>query len=522
MQVTQNNTNKFTLVFSRLKNFLTIGMPLAWWPVIAALLVNVEVLSNDFLLGDYIHLYNVSNLPFIDAIRVPFGGHLLHSFTTVVWLLKSLFGVNPFVFLFLALILHLASVRLLFEIITRLTAKESLAAFGATLWGMSPFAIRNLGWISVHGHVYATAAILWVLLDIVRYSQTPALLNNRLLVRHALLLLVATTSFGVGLAFTLVFALVIALWKPLPSRHTRLVAVYASVALVAITLYVTTMLLQHDASDNLDNKVDFINQGLDNISGTLNSFGKILSVGSSGLVLGPLLIGKISLVPKESLVSVATIVALVAILPFLVLGCIVSSPIERRRVFALLLLPCAAYGMIAVARVGGYMPSPASTPRYHYLVPAVMAIIFCLNISVLIDRLPTRVLSYGRTSYFIWLLLVIPLFSMGTIAKSESKFLRQKMQYKQSLQTIETAVEGSAGQDAIYIANKPFRVSIYGYTNQQFPGLAALFVMNYPSNTVDGKQVFFLEESEEVVQMTKAQQGTRISELLIHTPQGDK
>ena len=96
------------------------------------------------------------------------------------------------------------------------------------------------------------------------------------------------------------------------------------------------------------------------------------------------------------------------------------------------------------------------------------------------------------------------------------------MQYKQSLQTIETALEGSVGQDAIYIVNKPFRVSIYGHTNQQFPGLAALFVMNYPSNTVDGKQVFFLEESKEVVQMTKAQQGTRISELLIHTPQGDK
>jgi len=116
---------------------------------------------------------------------------------------------------------------------------------------MSPYAAGTLGWVSVHGQAYATAAILWVLLDVVRYSKKPDVLSNRLLVRHAFLLLVAATSFGTGLASTVVFVLVVVLWDPVPTQRNRLIAVYGSLAVAAIALYVSTMAFQGGDTDNL-------------------------------------------------------------------------------------------------------------------------------------------------------------------------------------------------------------------------------------------------------------------------------
>jgi hypothetical protein len=39
--------------------------------------------------------------------------------------------------------------------------------------------------------------------------------------------------------------------------------------------------------------------------------------------------------------------------------------------------------------------------------------------------------------------------------------------------------------------------------------------MTYPDNTVDGKRVYFLEESEDIVKMVQAKKGTRIADLVI-------
>jgi hypothetical protein len=99
---------------------------------------------------------------------------------------------------------------------------------------------------------------------------------------------------------------------------------------------------------------------------------------------------------------------------------------------------------------------------------------------------------------------------------------RQDKQYRESMRTIEAALKKSTDQAEIYIINKPYKVYVWGYTPQHFPGLAALFVMNYPNNTVDGKRVYFLEKSAEIVQMAQLQKGSRISEILIQAPDVNK
>jgi hypothetical protein len=426
-------------------------------------------------------------------------------------------GQSIFFFL-LGLALHLTSVRLLFEIISRLTAKESLAAFGASLWGLSPYAVGTLGWISVHGQAYATAAILWVLLDVVRYSQTPSLFNNRLLVRHVILLLLAATSFGTGLASALAFALVAALLNPNPNIRPRIIGLYGFVAVAIIALYVSTMSNQSDPVASNQGDLALLMRKFHYAEAIMESFTRLLSTGSSVLLGGPLIVGKISIVPRDSLPFVATSIATFITAPLVILGCFLSRPKERRVIFALLILSFAAYGMIAMARTGPFLKIPMISSRYHYLPMAMMAVMLCLILSPLIDRLPGRALEHGRASFFIWLALVIIPYSLGPMPTGkESNILMQNKQYKESMETLTAALEDNAAREDIYIANKPFVVYLRR-TSKHFPGLAALFVMTYPSNTVDGKRVFFLEESRELVEMAQAQKGSRISELLIYAP----
>ena len=505
------------------ENAVSNRIPFVCWPLLATLIVQSHVLFNGFLFDDFVHLYTVSNLPFLQAISVPMGGHLLHSFTTVVWVIKSLFGPTPFPFLLLGLLTHLVSVWLLFQIVSLLTGRVALAALGATLWGINPFAAGTLGWISVHGQAYATVAVLWVLLDIVRCSLRPTLLGNALLARHALLLMIATTSFGIGLTSTVIFPLLVGLWNPVPAQRWRLLAVYTGVAAAAVVLYLVTMKLQGDAKDNLGDKADIVRQAIGNIVRIRRAFCELLAIGSSGLVLGPLMVGKIALVPRESVPMVASVIAVVFTLPLLLWGCWVSQPVERRRIIALLLIPCAGYSLVAIARSAGFLVVQADASRYHYLAPAIIVLVLCLVLAKLLDRLPARSLKHGSMAYFVWLILVIVPYALGPApASKEANLQWQKNQFMRSSAALEKALANHSGPGDIYIRNRPFSVFVWGYTPDHFPGLAGLFVIRYPANTVDGKRVYFLEDSEELVEMAQAQSGTRISELLVYKPKDKK
>jgi hypothetical protein len=200
-------------------------------------------------------------------------------------------------------------------------------------------------------------------------------------------------------------------------------------------------------------------------------------------------------------------------------GCWASQPDERRRIVALLLIPVAAYGLMALARSGSVLVLQPDAARYHYLSPAILVVVLCLVLAKLPGRLSAWPRVQGAGVYCIWLVLVILPFALGPVpAIKERTVIRQKEQLLQSTRALEAALARHTGEGDIYIPNRPFSVFIWGYTPDHFPGLAALFVVIYPSNIVDGKRVYFVDESAEVVQKAQAQTGARISKLLVHPP----
>ena len=66
----------------------------------------------------------------------------------------------------------------------------------------------------------------------------------------------------------------------------------------------------------------------------------------------------------------------------------------------------------------------------------------------------------------------------------------------------------------MYIPNRPFR-SGWGIPHSNlFQGWAAIFIISYPENTVEGKRIYFVE-NDPLLRIHAAQlEGTRISGLL--------
>ncbi|MCP5044457.1 MAG: hypothetical protein GY944_25795 [bacterium] len=493
----------------------TMNIPLAFWPVIAAFLVQVDVVGNHFIFDDYLHLYKMSNGPFHHTVLASHGGHLLQSLNGVVWFVQHTVGANASVYFLIALGVHLVSVRLIFEIVSRLTAKPALAALGAAWWGMCPYAEGSIGWMSVNGHVYLTAAILFVVLDLVKASERPEHLTRLVLARDCALLLVAATSFGTGLAAALGFGVVVALWDPVPAQRARVIGVYGSVALATVALYFATITLHGDPGGG-QGVVDVVLRNLGNWPTSVSLFFELLAVGAGGLVLGPIAIGDVAVVAKPDLLRVVSFAAL-AFSGLLMAGLALAQPRSRRVMIGLAVLATIGYAMIAFARYWA-VEGASQLIRYHYLPPAIMTLLGCLALSALADRSPWRAQD-GRRLFALWLAVAFIPAALAVNKNGELMRIEQAIQFEQLRAEIGRALDRETDGFEVFIPNRPYFVRFFGGTPADFPGLAAFFVMTYRENIVDGRRVYFLAESREMESMAKAQAGSRIAELLVYRPE---
>lgn len=495
-------------------------------PLFATIVVYIGVLDRGFYFDDFWHLYKMANWPLSQAVTMGHGGHLLHSFNLIVWLVLNTFGANATVFFVIALLAHLCSVRFIFLISSRMTNRVNLSAFFALLWGMCPFARGSLGWMSVHGQVYATAAILWVLLDILRRSQNDSPFTYIVLARHCFFLLVAATSFGTGFATTVVFFLAIALWNPNPNQRSRLLFTFGSFSLVVVMLYFYTMLSQVNFGGGTENvgpgKVDLLIESVKDLPSTVSAFFELLVIGSSGLIWGPLLIGEIRQVSTESLLSVSIFMALVFTGPLIIVANFYANARQRMLLCSLFVLTCAGYATISVARQQllqnySFNVSLGVAARYHYISTALMSIMFCLSVSIIADRYSLALMGRPRTLLAVWITLALVPYIYAVQRGNSAIHRNEIVQYDKAKAEIKKALELQADDDHIYIDNKVFATLLRGL-DKRFPGYAGVFIVNYPENVVNGRQVFFLEQSKMIVDMAKAQKGTRVSLLLIHKP----
>ena len=239
---------------------LLLGFGRRHWGVVAALaftlLIHAPTLRYFFAGDDFILLGNMewrgSSWGFvIDSFRLEDYVPSWRPLSAVIYVAEwRLFGLNAAPWRALALIVHLASMTLLYALLTRTLHKPGVAASAALIFGVSGAHYQTVTYVTAFPHVLETFFVLASLLTLVSYAQDG---EHSLaafafsFVLFALAFLANESAFVYAVVLVAAYALFSQRWAPL--RPLRLV--FHAAPFVAIA---AGWLVFYQSSDNFQIK----------------------------------------------------------------------------------------------------------------------------------------------------------------------------------------------------------------------------------------------------------------------------
>jgi hypothetical protein len=243
------------------------------------------------------------------------------------------------------------------------------------------------------------------------------------------------------------------------------------------------------------------------------SLAQLLRVGVASLLLGAWWAPG----PRSDLFS--WLVLAIAVLAWAVAAWRAPSR-QRATLLAFAALAVAIYGLIAVGR--GPLAGPlfrktsaqvGATPRYHYAPHAVLAVTWCAVLSTLA---PGR-LARGRDVLAVaWGFLLLAGLARNGVHVDRHDASRAEV--GRALATLRAAIAAAPPGETVYVENAP--LSAFGWlpnTMDQPPGLAGLFIIAFPTDTVDGRVVRFVEPQASEHDLAHRRAG-RSARLLVEAP----
>ncbi|MGH7789448.1 MAG: hypothetical protein ACRERC_21430, partial [Candidatus Binatia bacterium] len=473
------------------------------WPPALALAASAlafyPVLAVQFHTDDFLHLYELRNLSGPDFLLKMAGGHLYVTRNAIFLALDALVGADSATAMAVVLATHLFNVWLLYQVVRQLTASPRLACLAAALWGTAPVAVGVLGWYTAYGQALAASCTLWVVWRLAQLADGRPCPPAAPL-RWALLLVAAGASFALGIATTAVMPVVAWLLLP-PSPARRRIVVCFALAVIALAVGYLFVEQLNVARHGAGTSAMVVELGTRTPLSTLRLFVHLLAAGAATLTLGPLF--ALADYPTPAALAAAAACAAAVVAAF-----IVAPPRGRRQIAACLVLALAAYAIIAAGRGvfhTNILPS-VRQPRYHYAAPLWLVPALALALQGLAGGRPRQ--TAARTA----------LFAAGVAALGASVAAGRPIDCHEAVRD-QVAGRVAALRDAIlrqppgsdvFLANRPFDFSTY---IDEFPGSAALFVVYFPDNVVEGRQVYFVELAPRVLAL--ARNGQRSRALLV-------
>jgi hypothetical protein len=493
-----------------------VRVALALLPIVCTAIVYRPIIRAYFITDDFYNLFLIINRDPIDFILRPHGGHLLATRNSLFYIFYQLFGMNSAAYFWVVLFTHLANVALLFQVIRHFTSSRWLACFGATLWGTAPVHAGTLDWYSVYGHVIVATITLYLLLRIGQAVDGERPLPRSAVYLWPLLLLTASTSFGVGIGVTLVFPIAVLCFLPPSRQRTRLLVTLFLTAVAVPLIYrgLVRLYVWYAGPSPEAFGVDLLVAGLQYWPRILAMCGFLLSYGITSLALGFSFVQGAFPGIAPYLVSAVFLVALVAAFRQS------PSPV-RRQLLGCLVLAIGAYGMIAAGRAVFFDMSTIGyavvQPRYHYLGTIPFAIILCVLLNRFADRvhLPAPAAPVLFVAWLGWQLI-----AYDRAAAFIDLHAPQRAETEKIVRTVRAQIDATPPGGEVRIPNK--RVASIGALIDlaAFPGWAAMFTLFFPANVVDGKPVYFLVPEPDVIEANR--DGRRTAGLLIPTETGEQ
>jgi hypothetical protein len=485
-----------------------LAIPLAFTAV-----VYWPLTQNYFYSDDFLNLYRIRNDSLIEYLLTPHGGHVLVTRNALFYLFAHAFGTQPRWYFAVVLLTHLLNTLLLFRVIRRLTDSPRLACLGAALWGTSPVHEGSLGWYSVYGHVVVGTAVL-LILDFVTRTGTGMIRPTRRVLRWCYVLaLLACTSFGVGIGLAVVLPFVVVLlapqFRPLARRGVPLL----SLVVVAPGVYLAVFWLHGAAAPEGIGTPQALTEAAFHFWAAIPAhLARLIGYAVFRLVAGFFFTPPVFYFPTayETAASYACFAVVV-------LSCAIvawrSPGAVRNQIAACLLMTVATYGMITLGRVW-LADLAAIQSRYHYVGLIPLTAIVC----IVLARVGAARRIDGRAKNALLAL------SLGTIlvAHWRSGFAldhhpEARQQTDQVLGQIRARIAAAQPGETVTIANARFAQLFPPIVPMaDFPGWAAVFVVFYPDNTVDGRRVTFFEKDQASIKAAAA--GKRSAGLLVPPP----
>jgi hypothetical protein len=246
---------------------------------------------------------------------------------------------------------------------------------------------------------------------------------------------------------------------------------------------------------------------------TATLMGGAVAMGGKGALYGPW-----AGTPPDAVGSVV----LVAAASVLVLGIIAAWRVSaaRGRIAAVILSILACYAPIALARAYFYemmTMNPwlsAGVPRYHYLGTLLVAWLLFVTIDALWRNRSQRIAGLAAFA-------TIVVLALGFQAPA-SDAVRSTLGFKNARARVEAfrgelervALERPAGA-IVAVENRVFPSAGWKMDRYTYPGMAALFMVMYPVDEIEGRRIVFVDESDGARALVRARPESRIARLLV-------
>ena len=478
-------------------------------PVALASLVFAPITANYFHADDFLVLHGVVSRGFWPVILAPAAGHLLVVRNFGFYAMYRLFGPDPAPFFCVVLITHALNVWLLFRVIRAFTCNAYLASFGAVLWGASPVNEAVLGWYASYGHAVATSLVLVVLAQLGdrlgRTDPPPA----RVVWTWVILLVIASLSFGMGLAAAMTFPAVLLLCLPPARQRPARVLPLLTLPLTLTILYVGLHALwRYGFGEDVSGAAGSVAR-LVHWRPVLDMTGHLLAAGVAAL--GATVTQARPVYPSAHGAWFAATTACV-----LVVAWWRSDAEHRRYLVAFLLLATGVSAMVAAGRAFGgitvlqkSVAEMAGTLRYHYLATAVLSALVCTALPAVI-RVPLEEWTKATV-------LASAIAAGAVLYVADGRPIDHHDVARRETAGVLAAVRARvAGQPAgapVYMDNHPFAsVALYmGRFQLPFPGWAAIFLIFHPSGTLEGRPMYFVTRDPRLIAAARG----RVRSLLV-------
>ena len=478
----------------------------------ASLVVYRDALHAYFWSDDFVLFYLRRDTSLAEFLLNPFWGHIALARNALFAATDQMAGLDPLPYFVTVLATHVLNVVLLGRLIWRLTDSPGLAGIGALLWGICPTASESLGWYAAYGHIAATTCLLLACDVLARHAGRSGTLPARAAVIAGAWLGVSLLWFGTGLAVAVVWPAVVVLL--FPETRTDNGPLRAAVATTASLLALYTLLQL--VARGLYGSHGVVGQTLRllvEVPGVaLIAFVQLVRVGVASLLLGAWWAPG----PRSDPVSWGVLLCATAVW---LAAFAAGNACARRRLAAFSLVAFAVYALTAGARapaarqlVGRSAAGVAATLRYHYVPQAFLAVTLCVAAGSVAARWTAASRAVVGT---VW----VALLALGVVRRGIAIDRHDEMRtaVAAARADIRDRVEATPRGGTAYIRNRA--LPGFGWlpeTTTPLPGMAGLFMIESPSDEVDGRLVRFVEP-DQAVRALVTRRGGRLARLLVQS-----